>query len=419
MKKILPSLVAVLLYVNSFASTIISSNILSNTTWSFSGSPYMVTINLTVMYGATLTVDPGVVVMFNNNCEMDLRGQLIAIGDVSDSITFTSSSSNPTQGIWDGIRITGTNGPGSDQVTLKYCKGMYADRFVDMDLAYNGPYIYEHCLFYHNTYVSWDGGDPTVKFSYCKFIGNYSGLNADQFGGVVRQSYFLNNTYGVDGFSNVDTCYFSGNSIALSAYGAAIGNTVENNGLGVRAYFNAVNDTFMYNTVRNNNVGIELLSYFNGYISFYGNNICNNTVYNVRLLTANDADLSNNCWCDNDSAGIRSLIEDYYVNPSYGRVRFLPLATSCPIIPISVPEYPDKQPVVLVYPNPSSGIFTVRTSLVHPAFTLYDVSGKELFHSHDPKSTDLLFDLTTYASGIYFLRTVGEGEVYFSRIIKE
>jgi len=416
------SLLLFLLFVCASAQsqTTINTSIYNNTTWPLSGSPYNVTIDLVVFTGVTLTIDPGVVVEFADGKEFDLRGKLVAIGTVNDSITFTSASSAPYAGIWGGIRINAVNLVVNNQVTMKYCKGLYADRLLDMDLAYEGPYIFEHCLFSNNTRVSYDGGWPTVRFSECTFSSNHTALDYCQFGGKVRQSYFLNNVYGVDGFSNVDTCYFSGNTgVALSAYGAAVGNTVENNSIGVRCYFNAVNDTFLYNTVRNNVIGVEIQTYFNGSILFQQNWICNNSLYNIKLTTANNADLSNNCWCTEGGQPVQSTIYDGYDDPNYGLVTFLPVAINCPSIMTDVNDNTAENNPISVYPNPSSGVFQLNCALENAMYVIYNIAGEEIANGTFLSSGTVSVDLSTEATGIYFVRVVADEKVYTQKLLKD
>jgi hypothetical protein len=54
----------------------------------------------------TVTVEPGVVVMGNNNTELKVRGHLQAVGTPTQPITFTSATdSGPTQ--WAGLVFDG------------------------------------------------------------------------------------------------------------------------------------------------------------------------------------------------------------------------------------------------------------------------------------------------------------------------
>jgi len=90
----------------------LSGIITTNTTWTKSNSPYLVTGDLTVASGFILTIEPGVEVKFVANyndqgfdpIDLEVNGELIAIGNQSDSISFTSSLGNATPGDWGGIR---------------------------------------------------------------------------------------------------------------------------------------------------------------------------------------------------------------------------------------------------------------------------------------------------------------------------
>jgi len=67
MKKLFICIICLAIYGIAFNQTNVSGTISSDSTWDISGSPYIVTGNLTVASGATLTVDPSVVVQFNNS----------------------------------------------------------------------------------------------------------------------------------------------------------------------------------------------------------------------------------------------------------------------------------------------------------------------------------------------------------------
>ena len=56
--------------------------------------------------------------------------------------------------------------------------------------------------------------------------------------------------------------------------------------------------------------------------------ICDNTEYNVKLQTQNNADLSDNCWCSTDEALIHTKILDGYIDNSFGLVSLSDVRTA-------------------------------------------------------------------------------------------
>src|SRR5258708_368982 len=116
----------ILLSVISFtlsAQTNVSGGIYSNTTWTLANSPYIVTDTVVVFPGVTLTIQPGVVVKFDDNKRLEIRQAiLIANGTSTDSITFTSNSSSPHAGSWGEIYLN------NDTLSqFNYCNFHYAN----------------------------------------------------------------------------------------------------------------------------------------------------------------------------------------------------------------------------------------------------------------------------------------------------
>jgi len=312
------------------SQTTITGNIFSNTTWTLAGSPYIIATNLIVFEGVKLTIEPGVVVRVNDNLGIEIRGSLQAVGTVTDTIVFTSNSASPVMSSWTGIIFNAVNPSPVSQVAFEYCKGMYADKLLDLDHAYQGPYNFKHCFFYKNRQVNYDGGTQGTNFSDCLFSENHTGLSYVQFSGTATRCSFYYNVNAVNAFANVSYSYFYGNTgIALSPYGSATNCVVERNNIGVSAMFNSVNNTFTRNMVRNNTIGLEMQTIF-PVVNISLNTFCNNTLYNVKNSSANNANLANNCWCSTDENLIRSKIYDGYTPGSTsGLVNFMPLSTSC------------------------------------------------------------------------------------------
>lgn len=116
----------------SFAatSTIVNTDITTDTTWTIAGSPYEVTTDIQVYPVATLTIEPGVVVQFAQLTSINVLGKMLATGTPTQTILFTGSTAQP--GWWDGISFTApslvTNtGSHLEHVTIEYGGYLHAN----------------------------------------------------------------------------------------------------------------------------------------------------------------------------------------------------------------------------------------------------------------------------------------------------
>ena len=102
-------------------------------TWTKSNSPYIVTGNIRVPDGDTLSIEPGVRVEFQkgtpNGYEFNVSGTLIAIGAPSDFIIITSNEAIPEKGNWRGIHAL----PSTNYIDLNYCEIHYAQTAIECD----------------------------------------------------------------------------------------------------------------------------------------------------------------------------------------------------------------------------------------------------------------------------------------------
>lgn len=115
-------LVCFLICINmADAQTNIGGSVYSNTTLPLSGSPYIVTSNLTIENGATLTIEPGVEIRFTSNRYLYVYGSIVA-----NEATFTSNNANPAPGDWRFIQIGSSGFEGS--ATFDNCTFEYGDK---------------------------------------------------------------------------------------------------------------------------------------------------------------------------------------------------------------------------------------------------------------------------------------------------
>jgi hypothetical protein len=88
--------------------------IAADTTWS-SDTVY-VNCDIDILDGATLTIEPGVNVIFNDSLYFNVQGRLLALGNSTDSIKFTSST-----GVWQGITFDSIDYAGNDTSIVSHC----------------------------------------------------------------------------------------------------------------------------------------------------------------------------------------------------------------------------------------------------------------------------------------------------------
>ena len=116
--------------------TYVSGVITQSTTWTLAGSPYTVTSDVTVPNGVTLTVEAGVELLFDSEAGLFVHGALRSVGTTAQPITFTTSSTTPAPGQWEGIFFEPESDDGRN--LLEYVTVSYAGQGV----VWHGSYRY-------------------------------------------------------------------------------------------------------------------------------------------------------------------------------------------------------------------------------------------------------------------------------------
>ena len=88
--------------ITLFSQTDISGIVNTDSDWTLQGSPYIVVDDLTIPSGVSLTIEPGVKILFNKNVSLIVKGDLFAAGEDDSRIVFESAIENER---WGGIRI--------------------------------------------------------------------------------------------------------------------------------------------------------------------------------------------------------------------------------------------------------------------------------------------------------------------------
>ena len=244
-----------------------TGNISSDQTLTSANSPYLIgRTSLTVSAGATLTIDPGVVIKIVNNASpwIDVEGTLRTNGTAAEPVVFTSfydddyggdmntdgTATTPSAGNWVRIFFDTTSGGSSLTHTLvrygggnsisdatKYrgAIGVDSANVSFNNLTVENSNSHGVSLFgsdstitdsnfststnttFSSSGVSISGGSPTITGS--NFTGNYRGITVSASNSTINSNTFINNlqeavyTSGVIGS-------FSGNSGSGNSYNA-------------------------------------------------------------------------------------------------------------------------------------------------------------------------------------------------------
>lgn len=252
--------------------------------------PYIVTGNLIVDEGITLTIEPGTTLSFDGEWSITVRGTLIAQGTASNKITFTSGQDTPAPGDWSQIVFERTSPPAT----------------FDAQGTYTGGNVLQHVI------VEYGGGDirsgdAVIWADETTFYLDQSTIQYSASGGVIQGSF--------GNAMRVTSCEFQYNAgTALSIENTdivVITNTnIYTNGGGVVLGRSNAGSTFIFqdNLVQNNLDSREVVFgrvRFSGTMHIIRNRVISNTGgLSLNILGAGTGLVLDNIVRDNRSTGM-------------------------------------------------------------------------------------------------------------------
>lgn len=418
---------SVLIFIVSFhinGQTIVNGGIYSNTLWTLQNSPYIVTDTVVIFPGVSLTIQPGVIVKFNDNMRLENRqGSIIASGTMTDSITFTSNSLSPFPGIWPGFFL-------NENISsiFNYCHFQYAKT---ADSCYtngtNKILNIKNSTFDHNiTCLNIVNQNNTTSFiDSCTFKNNYAVLQTPNY--VSKQikmsnCIIMNNQIGVDfAYATIKNSIIESNEIGVVIHlnDSIFNCKINNNTIGIKNEYitSTGGNVITENEIKNNDIGISLKINND---EIYSNQICNNFTYNIEYLyTGGNTNIANNCWCSLDSATVSTKIYDGYDNFNYGLALFMPFDTAYACLLAKIPESSPLLSIIKIYPNPTQQYISIELPTQQNFnLQLIDITGNNIYENKNATGI-LTLDCSSFSSGIYFVKAVNENTVLTGKLIKE
>lgn len=409
MKKLCSLLLsAAILFIaqHTLADTHVNGIITADTMWTMPNSPYIVTGNILVSSGVTLTINPGVTVKIDNEKVLQIGGMLVAIGTVSNKITFTSNQSIPAPGDWSSILFSeSSTGSTLEHVVVEYGGGVKIN---------NSRPLIDHATIRNNAapgIFAWDlignlkitnstiynnfGSGISVSEDFMRgsvtILNNIISNNSSDFaGGGIRLDWIKSAT--IIGNIIINNSAYEGGGIYVDAFCSISNNIISNNsssndGGGILFDVGDVN----YNTIINNKAknspafkplligskfGSNDLTYntiignkatgsvptFAGMaysrLDFNYNNLFDNdTTYellNTDRQGTTPVDATNNFWGTATESEIQGKIYDWFDDSTFGIVDYIPWSTTIRTdAPISPPKgltiIAEKDQIVLIW----------------------------------------------------------------------
>ncbi|MBN1181534.1 MAG: right-handed parallel beta-helix repeat-containing protein [Bacteroidales bacterium] len=240
-------------------------SITQNTVWG--ADTIKIRCDVTIEEGATLTIMPGTVILFDEYARLNIYGRLLAIGTKESRIIFTSSDTSsygtPNYKGWRGVRFNGPSGIDTSQLVycvIKYAKGWEIDNSSEKyggGIFINnwGRLIISDCQIYNNSAVEYGGGvycvNSNAKIVNSVISNNYSGWAGGglYISGNYPNLYLINNII----CNNLAAIYGGGiNGNDILSFNNMIVNNRANYGGGLY-----INNGRFYNTILWGNVAVD------------------------------------------------------------------------------------------------------------------------------------------------------------------
>lgn len=304
--------------VGSASAVNVCGPITTNTTWDLAGSPYTLTCDVRVLTGATLTIDPGVVVLFQPNTKLVAEGgEVVAIGTPgSGTILFRSVSMSTPGG---GTQVAG------GRIHVENARFEQLQSGVNLACCgspFDPPLRVHQCVFDSNQNGISGYMLPWSLITYSTFTNNQ--IAAGQGYQTYQHCVFQSNANAMPYVESVtvEDCEFSGNNVAFAS---PTGNSM----VARRCHFHG-NQLAMERVthierclIEFNVVGVKIST---GYMFFFEcNDIHSNFTWDVEMNGTVTIAAPNNWWGTTNTSAIDAKIKDGFDQVGLGFLQYGPI----------------------------------------------------------------------------------------------
>ncbi|MEM2338087.1 MAG: PKD domain-containing protein [Candidatus Bathyarchaeia archaeon] len=226
-------------------ATYVEGEIGIDTVWTLVDSPFVVSKNVTVREGVTLTIEPGVEIKFGGPFSLIVNGKLVAKGTDDKWVRFTSNKDDSKTGDWGTLLFNGTWQSSS---LLEYCVVEYGT---------NG--------------ITVNGGTVTLRKSVIQ-LNLKNGIEVLKGSITVEQNVIRNNEAGITVSGGDVTIH--GNDLTLNEDGIVLTGNLSTSSVTV----------YQNNIFSNKNDGVSITMNYGGSISIINNRIYSN-LYGFHVST--------------------------------------------------------------------------------------------------------------------------------------
>ncbi len=166
-------------------ATYVEGLILQDTVWTLVDSPFVLSNNVTVAPGVTLTLEPGVEVRFGPDFSLVVEGRIVADGTEDRMIRFTSNDLAPSEGDWGTILFDETQ-----QSSMSHCIVEYGTSGITLE---DGALIFQNNFVRFNSQNGTTIKNGSIIITNCEVSNNtMNGINIIGGNDVLIQNNIVN-----------------------------------------------------------------------------------------------------------------------------------------------------------------------------------------------------------------------------------